>query len=72
MKQHKDQEKNNNPETKMGGKTTVWIFQATNKRNLTREDLEKETLKRETEFLLIAAQNNVIRTNYVKAKKKKR
>ena len=24
----------------MGRKTTVWIFQATNKRNFTREDLD--------------------------------
>ena len=41
-KQHKDQQKkNNNLETKMEKKTTtVWIFQATNKRNLTRENLE--------------------------------
>ena len=30
--------------------------------------LRKGNLKRETEFLLIAAQNNTIRTNYVKAK----
>ena len=28
----------------------------------------KENLKRETEFLLIAAQNNTIRTNYIKVK----
>ena len=33
-----------------------------NKRNLKREDLHMT--KRETEFLLIAAQNNAIRTNY--------
>ena len=55
----------------MGIKTTVWIFQATNKRNLTLEDLtwlRKGNLKRETESLLQAAQNNAIRTNYVKAK----
>ena len=29
--------------------------------------LRKRSLKKETEFLLIAAQNNAIRTNYVKA-----
>ena len=29
---------------------------------------KKRKLKRETESLLIAAQNNVLRTNYVKAK----
>ena len=50
----------------MGRKTTAWIFQVTNKGNLTPEDLEN--LKRETESLLIAAQNNTIRTNYVEAK----
>ena len=31
--------------------------------------LRKGKLKRETESLLIATQNNAIRTNYVKAKK---
>ena len=30
--------------------------------------MEKGNLKRETESLLIAAQNNAIRTNYIKAK----
>ena len=30
--------------------------------------LRKENLKRESEYLLIAAQNNAIRTNYVKVK----
>ena len=38
----------------MERKTYVWIFQRTN--------------KRETESLLIVAQNNAFRTNYVKAK----
>ena len=33
-----------------------------------RHDSEKESLKKETKFLLIAAQNNTIRTNYHKAK----
>ena len=41
-----------------------WIFQTTNRRNVTR----KENLKCETKYLLIAAQNNTIRTNNVKAK----
>ena len=48
-------------------KTTVWIFQATNKRNLSREDLvmaKKGNLTRETKSLLITVQNNAIRTNY--------
>ena len=38
------------------------------KRNLTRENLDmakKRKLKNETESLLVAAQNNTIRTNYV-------
>ena len=30
--------------------------------------VKRRNLKRETEFLLIAAQNNAIRTNYIKAK----
>ena len=47
----------------MRRKTTVWIFQATNKQNHTREDMEIAkkkgggTLKRGSESLLIAAQN---------------
>ena len=40
--QHTDQENNNNLKTKRERKTTVWIFQATNKRNLTGEDLAKK------------------------------
>ena len=55
----------------MGRKTILWTFQATNEGNLTGKDLnmaKKGKLKRETKFLLIAAQNNAIRTNYVEAK----
>ena len=37
--QHKHQQKKNNQKTMIGRKTTIWIFQATTKRNLTREDL---------------------------------
>ena len=53
----------------MGRKTTVWIFQGTNKQNLTQKDLDRikkgnENLKRETESLLRAWRNNTIRTNY--------
>ena len=48
------------------------IFQATNKQNLTRDNLdiaEKGNLKKETESLLIATENNnAIRTDYEKAK----
>ena len=45
-----------------------------NWRNLTWEYLDmdkKGNFKRETESLLVAAQNNAIRTNYVKAKLEK-
>ena len=54
----------------MKRKTTVWTFQAINKQNLTRENLDmiEGSLKRETESLLIAAHNNVIRINDGKAK----
>ena len=49
--------------------TTVWIFQVTNKQNLRQEDLDMaKNLQRETESLLIAAQNNAIKTIYVQAK----
>ena len=53
----------------MGRKTNAWIFQATHGETL-REIWtwqRKGNLKRETEFLLIAAQNNAIRINYIKA-----
>ena len=46
-------------------KQIVWIFHVTNKRNLTIEDNE---MKERNESLLIAMQNNAIRTNYVIAK----
>ena len=50
-------------------KTSVWIFLVRNWQNLTWEDLTKKgILKRETESLLIAAQNNAIKTNYNKVK----
>ena len=55
----------------MGRKTTVETFYATNKWNLSLENLnigKKEKLKKETDSLPIAAQNNTIRTIYVKAK----
>ena len=39
-RQHKHQENKNIHETKVGRKTTLWTFPATNKRNLTREDLD--------------------------------
>ena len=55
----------------MGRKTIIWTFQVTNKSPLTWENLDmakKGNLKRETESLLIATQNNAIRTNYIKAR----
>ena len=54
----------------MRRKTTVQIFQATNRWDYTREDLfmVKNVKFQENEALLIAAQNNAVRTNYVKAK----
>ena len=39
-RQRKHQQNKNNQLTKMGRKTTVWIFQAINKRNLTREGFD--------------------------------
>ena len=38
--QQKEQQNSNNLDNKMERKTTIWIFQATNKQNLTREDLD--------------------------------
>ena len=58
----------------MGNKTIGLIFQATNWRNLTVEDmtwLRKGNVKRNTECLLIAVQNNVVRINNVTAKRDK-
>ena len=53
----------------MGRETTLCIFQATKWQDeKTWTGLSKQNLKRETESLLIAAQNNAIRTNYIKAK----
>ena len=61
----------NNQKIKMGEKTTVLTFQATNK-EISHEKtwtwLRKGNLKRETEPLQIAARNDAIRTNYVKAR----
>ena len=39
-RQHKYQQNKNNLKTKIGKKTIVWTFQATKKRNLTRENLD--------------------------------
>ena len=53
----------------MGRKITVWTFQTTNKRNLIRENLD---ITKKRESILIAAQNNVIRTDYVKVRIEKK
>ena len=50
----------------MGRKIILWIFLSTNWSNLAQEDLDRA--KRETKSLPITAQNNSIRTNYIKAK----
>ena len=52
----------------MRRETTVQIFQAKISYDKTWIWRRKGNLKRETEYLLIAAQNNAIRINYVKAK----
>ena len=53
-------------------KQIVWTFQSTKKLYVTREYLDMakngKPFWRETDYLLIAAQNNPIRTNYVKEK----
>ena len=64
---HKHQQNKNKQKTKIGRKATIWASYAINKRKISQENLNMA--KRETEFLLIAAQNNAIRTNNVKAKK---
>ena len=56
---------------KIGKKATLWICQATNWWNLTRENrysYEREISREKTESILIAAQNSVIRINYIKGK----
>ena len=56
----------------MERKITLWTFQTTNKQNFTRKNLDMakkwESLREKLNPLLIAAKNNAIRTNYVKAK----
>ena len=54
----------------MERKTTLWEFKTTNK-HLTRQNLtwlRKGKFKRETESLLMAAQNSAIRTNHIKTR----
>ena len=55
----------------MGRKTKIWLFQVKNWLDYTREDLLMTTtgnLKKETVSLLIAVQNNAIRTSNIKTK----
>ena len=63
-RQHKHQQNKNYQNTKMGRKISVLIFQETIKQNPTRENSwqRKGNLKKETESLIITAQNNAIRT----------
>ena len=66
-KQRNDQQNDNSQKTKMRRKAISWTFQATISHEKTWTWLRTGTLKKEIESLLIAAQNNSIRTNYVKA-----
>ena len=54
-RQHKHQQNKKNQKAKMGRKTTAWTFQATNKRNLKRENLDMtkkgKSLERNRNFL---------------------
>ena len=55
----------------MAKKTSAWIFQTRNYQDCKRENMDiakKEKPQEKTESLLITAQNNAIRTNYIKAK----
>ena len=70
-RKHKHQPNRNNEKLKMGRKQTVWTLQVTNKRKSDEKTwtwLRKRNLKKETESLLIAAQNTAMRINYIKAR----
>ena len=68
-RQCEDQHNKNNLKTKMGRKTAGWILQMTNNWNFTEANLDMaKKEKPETESLLIVAQNNTIRTNYMKVR----
>ena len=63
--------------TKLVRKTTVWIFLPTNwgycsrpghGKKKKKKKKKKGNLKRETESFFIAAQQNAIKTNYIKTK----
>ena len=68
-KQQKDHQNYNNKKTKMGTKTTVWIFQATNKQNFTREDMDMAKKRKPRERSWISFKNSTKQPHdYVKAK----
>ena len=60
------------PENENGRKPTIWTFKATNKPHRIWKKTwtwqRKGNLKREMKSLLIATQNNAIRTNHIKAR----
>ena len=65
------QQNGNNQKTNLGRQNILWKLEATNKWQLTWENMDitqKGNLKRETKSLQIAAQNNTIRVNYIKAR----
>ena len=68
---HKDQQNNNNQKTKWEEKLIYGCFKQLTS-NISHEKiwtwLRKGNIKRETESFLITAQNNAIRTNYIKAR----
>ena len=59
-RKHKHQQNKNYQKIKIGRKTTVWISEISHGKTWTWP--RKRSLKRETEFILIAAQNNTKRT----------
>ena len=67
-RKQKHQQNKNNQKTKMRRETTVWTVQATNKRKLGYGS-ERETLREQTESLLIAAKKTNKQTKKQKQKK---
>ena len=67
-----NQQNENNRKTKMRRKTQLYGRFKQQTSNISHEKiwrwLRKENLKRETEYLLIAAQTHAIRTNHIKAR----
>ena len=58
----------------MGRKTAVWIFQEKKNGETAHENtwiwLRKKNFKKESKSILIASQNNAIRTKYIKGENK--